>query len=129
VNDDGCSLGVAIDAGARAAAAGFDWARAEDVIGKVREEADEVEGALRIGDRSLVAAEIGDLLFSACNLARLAGVDPDWALRDSVRRFEARVGEMVRLADGVPFTAMDHAAKDRLFDAAKAALRTRGATR
>ncbi len=78
----------------KAAGYGFDWANAREVIGKVREEADEVEESLGAGDPEAVAEEIGDLLFSVANLARHAGVDPEEALRRGTKKFERRFAAM-----------------------------------
>ncbi len=78
----------------KAAAYGFDWAEAAQVIDKVREETDEVAEALSKGDRDALAEEIGDLLFSVANLARHAGVDPEAALRAGNAKFERRFTAM-----------------------------------
>ncbi|GJE60932.1 nucleoside triphosphate pyrophosphohydrolase [Methylobacterium trifolii] len=78
----------------RAASYGFDWPDAAEVIGKVREETDEVAQALGQGDPGAVAEEIGDLLFSVANLARHAGVDPEAALRAGTAKFERRFRAM-----------------------------------
>jgi uncharacterized protein YabN with tetrapyrrole methylase and pyrophosphatase domain len=43
------------------------------------------------GGRSDHAAEIGDLLFSLCNMARVLGVDPETALRARGARFRSEV--------------------------------------
>jgi uncharacterized protein YabN with tetrapyrrole methylase and pyrophosphatase domain len=63
----------------RVAGVGFDWPDASGALAKVREELDEVGEALDAGDADALLEEIGDLLFSAVNLARLAGVHPDAA--------------------------------------------------
>lgn len=78
----------------RAAAYGFDWEDAAQVIGKVREETDEVAEALERGEAAALAEEIGDLLFSVANLARHAGIDPEAALRDGTAKFERRFRAM-----------------------------------
>ncbi|MCJ2134905.1 nucleoside triphosphate pyrophosphohydrolase [Methylobacterium sp. J-026] len=78
----------------RAAAYGFDWDDAAQVVGKVREETDEVAEALAAADRTAVAEEIGDLLFAVANLARHAGIDPEAALRDGTAKFERRFAAM-----------------------------------
>ena len=65
---------------------GFDW--------------DSIEGPkAKIGDAALagdgdVEEEIGDLLFSAVNLARFAKVDPEQALNRSVQKFVDRFRAM-----------------------------------
>ncbi|GAA0280913.1 Nucleoside triphosphate pyrophosphohydrolase [Methylorubrum aminovorans] len=83
----------------RAAAVGFDWPDAAQVLAKVREETDEVEESLGAGEPEAVFEEIGDLLFSVANLARHAGVDPEEALRRGTLKFERRFTAMAaRLA-------------------------------
>lgn len=83
----------------RAAAVGFDWPDAVQVLAKVREEVDEVEESLGAGEPDAVFEEIGDLLFSVANLARHAGVDPEEALRRGTLKFERRFTAMAnRLA-------------------------------
>ena len=87
----------------RAAAYGFDWGNAAQVIDKVREETDEVAEALEAGDSRALSEEIGDLLFSVANLARHAGIDPETALRDGTAQFERRfaaMAEHLRAAGG-----------------------------
>ncbi len=57
----------------RAAAVGFDWEHAPEVLAKVKEETAEVEHELAMGgDPDKVAGELGDLLFSVVNLCREA---------------------------------------------------------
>jgi len=78
--------------GSRAAAVGFDWSKAEDVVDKIDEEIRELRGALAESpDRA--AEELGDLLFSVANLARKLELEPESALRAAndkfTRRFEA----------------------------------------
>jgi MazG family protein len=65
------SLLRAYQIGARAAAVGFDWERAEDVVAKMREEVEEIRDALAgHAAPERVEEEIGDLLFAITNLAR-----------------------------------------------------------
>jgi ATP diphosphatase len=75
---------------ARAAKVGFDWNDWRPVLAKIREEANEIEGALASGDSDEAAAEVGDLLFAVTNLARHLGIDPEAALRGTNRKFERR---------------------------------------
>ena len=74
----------------RAATAGFDWPNLPPVIAKLKEEIAELEGALSDGSHEHVASEVGDVLFSAVNVARHLKVDPEMALRSSNARFEKR---------------------------------------
>ncbi|HTP79576.1 MAG TPA: nucleoside triphosphate pyrophosphohydrolase [Bacteroidota bacterium] len=74
----------------RAAKVGFDWSRAEDVLGKIREELLELRSASRKRNRRNVEEEIGDLLFSVVNYARFTGTNPELALRRSAAKFKRR---------------------------------------
>lgn len=78
----------------RASTVGFDWKAAEPALDKVREETDEVAAALAEPGRPHVAEEIGDLLFAAVNVARLAGIDAETALRAANAKFERRFKAM-----------------------------------
>ncbi len=76
----------------KASKVGFDWNNAAHVLGKIREETEEVAEELaqpEIDSRAL-EAEIGDLLFVVANLARHANVDPEQALRSANAKFERR---------------------------------------
>jgi ATP diphosphatase len=74
---------------AKASRVGFDWNDPRAVLRKIREEADEIEEALD-GDTEAAAAEVGDLLFAAVNLARHLHADPEDVLRRTNRKFERR---------------------------------------
>jgi len=76
----------------RAARVGFDWTEAKDVLGKIREELDEVTAEFEVDTpaTSRLTDEIGDLLFACVNLARKAGVDPGMALRGTNLKFDRR---------------------------------------
>jgi len=76
----------------RAARVGFDWPDAAGAIAKVREELHEIETAGE--DRAAVAAEVGDLLFAAVNVARHLDVGAEEALQAASRRFERRFAAM-----------------------------------
>ena len=92
---DGIALGLpaltrAAKLGRRAAGVRFDWDQARDVLGKVREECSELEAALESGRDAAIEEELGDLLFSAAQFARKAGIDPEAALRAANAKFERR---------------------------------------
>ena len=93
----------------RVAGAGFDWPDAEGVLAKLKEEIVELEDALRTGEAAAVAEELGDLLFSAVNLARHLRQEPESALRAANRKFEARFRAMEALAreEGRELAAMN----------------------
>ncbi len=86
--------------GTRAAAVGFDWERATDVLAKIEEEVAELReaveadgGATRDGR---VEEEMGDLLFAIANLSRKLGVEPESALRKADDKFARRFTELER---------------------------------
>ncbi len=75
----------------KAATVGFDWPDLPPVIGKVREEIDEVVEALDSGCGEKVAEEIGDLLFAVVNLARKAGHEAEVLLHAANGKFVRRL--------------------------------------
>lgn len=106
---------------------GFDWEDAEGARLKVAEELEELRVALERGDLREVMDEAGDLLFTAVNLARLAGVHASNALARTNRKVEARfrrVEELAR-ADGKRVAEMSLEELDALWDAVKAEARVR----
>lgn len=74
----------------KAALAGFDWDNIEDVMKKVKEEAQELEEVYKSRKTSKIKEEIGDLLFAVVNLARFKKVQPELALRDTTEKFIKR---------------------------------------
>jgi MazG family protein len=93
----------------RAAAVGFDWRHAQEVMAKVREETGEVEQELAgEATKEVLLDEVGDLLFAVVNLARKLTVDPELALRRSALRFRARVEGAAGLAaaEGLEFESL-----------------------
>lgn len=69
-------------------AVGFDWDRREQVWDKVSEEIQEVKHELKNGqEQEKMEEEIGDLLFSVINAARLYNVEPETALERTNRKF------------------------------------------
>lgn len=74
----------------KAANVGFDWETPEQVWDKVREEIGEVSEAIAAGKQADIEAEMGDLLFSVINAARLYKVNPENALERTNRKFLAR---------------------------------------
>ena len=84
----------------RARKAGFDWPAAAPVLEKFAEELAEMRAALESGDVGAMEGELGDLLFTAVNLARHLEIDPGTALRRSNAKFEDRFRAMEALAGG-----------------------------
>ncbi len=72
-------------------AVGFDWDQKEQVWDKVTEEINEVKHELINGNqKEKIEEEIGDLLFSIVNAARLYDIEPETALERTNRKFIKR---------------------------------------
>ena len=106
----------------KASKVGFDWNDPRAVLRKIREEADEIEAALD-GAATDAAAEVGDLLFAAVNLARHLRADPEALLRATNQKFERRFAAIERAlaARGKALADATLAEMDALWDEAKAA--------
>ena len=103
----------------KAAKVGFDWPDIRGVRDKVREEMAEVESATS----ETVEEEIGDLLFSAVNLARWHRLDAETALRHATDKFARRFRhvEAALRARGQVWEAATFEELDALWNEAKAA--------
>jgi MazG family protein len=83
--------------GVRAAAVGFDWERAVDVVAKIEEEVAELRETIESGGaagRERAEEEMGDLLFAIANLSRKLGIEPESALRLADEKFTRRFSAM-----------------------------------
>ncbi len=76
--------------GEKAARTGFDWPSRDGVRAKLDEELRELDEAVASGDRRHMEEELGDLLFSVCNLARWLETPAEDALRGAIDRFSRR---------------------------------------
>lgn len=113
----------------RAAAYGFDWPDAVQVLAKVREEVDEVEEAMdhamaaghSEAGREKIREELGDLLFSVANLARHLGIDSEYSLREGNTKFERRFTAMAAILSeqGKTLESSDLAAMEAAWQAVK----------
>lgn len=81
----------------KAAKVGFDWPVELGVLAKIREELLELQSAVDEQDMAAVSEELGDLIFSAVNLARFRNMDPEVLMAAANHKFETRFGEMERL--------------------------------
>jgi len=111
----------------KAGRVGFDWHDPRAVLAKIREEADEIEAELdlagpEMADNSDAAAEVGDLLFAAVNLARHLRADPEGILRAANLKFERRFAAIERALAARGKTPEDASLPemDTLWDEAKA---------
>jgi MazG family protein len=116
----------------RASAVGFDWHAWDGAFPDLADELRELREALDAAPApraehepdAEVVHELGDLLFAATNVARLANVDPELALRAAAGRFRDRVETAERLAAeaGEDWAGLDLEGQDAWYRRAKAAL-------
>ncbi len=81
---------------AKAARAGMEFPGIADAVEKLKEELYELEQS--ISGNGCVEEECGDLLFSAVNISRLAGIEPETALQKAVDKFIKRFEMAERIA-------------------------------
>ena len=105
----------------KAARAGFDWPDTTGVIDKFREELAELSVELKSGDPQKLEHELGDVLFTAVNMARKIGVEPELALEHANQRFIARFQHMEKSAAAHGQKLEDLTARDleELWESAK----------
>ena len=104
----------------KAADVGFDWDSAEEAFFKIREETDELMQAIKSGVG--IKEELGDLLFSAVNVARLLKLDPELCLNESADKFADRFMRMesLILGSGKRFSDMNLSEMDEFWEKTKA---------
>ena len=115
-----------------ASTVGFDWKEASEAFFKIEEEAGEVKKLLKQNAASPkdgkpesqgdIETEIGDLLFSVVNVARLLRLDPEASLKKSTHKFIRRFQRMESLleAEGLTLEAQTLESLDRYWEKAKA---------
>jgi tetrapyrrole methylase family protein/MazG family protein len=89
------ALAAALVVSKKAVRVGFEWPNIEGVLDKLVEEAREITEAT---EQEHLETEIGDLLFSAVNLARWRNIDAESALRTTNARFTRRFKMLENLA-------------------------------
>ena len=110
----------------RAAKTGFDWDDISGVMQKVEEEWGELKKALSKDEgtpehQHHLELEFGDVLFTLVNVARFAHVHPEFALRDSTKKFENRFKYMEKQIEksGKNIESVSQKKMDALWEAAK----------
>ncbi|KNZ43213.1 nucleoside triphosphate pyrophosphohydrolase [Acetobacterium bakii] len=83
----------------KAAKVGFDWDDALPALDKISEEAGELVAALKANDQQNIEEELGDLLFSVVNVARLVKIQPEIVLRKATQKFINRFEAMEKIAN------------------------------
>jgi MazG family protein len=109
--------------GARARDAGMDWADIHAVLAKVREEMEEVEGALARNDPDAAAEELGDMLLALANAPRFIGHNAEETLRRACDKFTRRFQKVEAIAAGrgLDIAKLSSDELDDLWEVAKAA--------
>lgn len=74
----------------KAAQVGFDWDDISHVWAKVDEECNELKDAVQSENRDKIEDEFGDVLFALVNLSRFLKINPEDALRHTIRKFGTR---------------------------------------
>jgi MazG family protein len=107
----------------KAARVGFDWPDVAPVYEKLTEEIGEIREAVEQKNPAAIEAEVGDLLFSAVNLARKLGVDAETALAGANKRFAARFRhiEQTLRSEGREVEGTSLEELDRIWEQAKKA--------
>lgn len=120
----------------KAANAGFDWEKPEDVWEKVKEEvaefsaeatkaakeaAQNADGKISEEQKARMESEMGDVFFSMVNAARLYSIQPENALEKTNKKFINRFNHIEEgaRAKGVTLSEMSLAEMDALWDEAK----------
>lgn len=108
----------------RASKVGFDWDSVDGAFEKLAEESAELKAAASEADKPHIEEELGDLLFSAVNVARFLKVDPEEALTRATDKFQNRFSVVESLADerGIDIQSASLETLDRLWDEAKKVL-------
>ena len=105
----------------KAADAGFDWNKVEDVFAKLEEEIGELKESIELHNKNKIEDELGDLLFSTVNIARFLQLNPEDALRKANDKFTSRFAEMERAmrAKGESLGKLSVHEMDRFWEEAK----------
>lgn len=74
----------------KAATVGFDWQEVDGALVKMEEEIEEMREAFANQDLENLKEEMGDVIFSMVNVARLAGIDVNEVLTSTNNKFERR---------------------------------------
>jgi MazG family protein len=119
----------------RASHVGFDWENLEQILEKLAEEEHEIRAALppeaapkspakraRPKSSAKLEEEVGDLLFTAVNVARFLGVDPEIALKKANSKFKQRFTSMesASLKEGKRFADLPRTRMEELWNESKA---------
>ena len=110
----------------KAKKAGFDWDDVSGAYDALQREVEELRQAQAEGDSAKMQDELGDVLFSAVNIARFLDVDAEQALMGANDKFMTRYLLVEKLAQsrGINMKETPIEELDKLWDEAKAQLRS-----
>ena len=74
----------------KASKLGFDFDSVEPAMEKVLEELQEVKDVYKGNNRAKIEEEVGDLVFSTVNVARMLDIDPEFAVNYTIDKFISR---------------------------------------
>jgi tetrapyrrole methylase family protein/MazG family protein len=101
----------------------FDWSQAQQVLAQLKAEIVELENAISENGPDKAEHldhEIGDVLFSAAQVARHLEIEPETSLRNANSRFTKRFDKMISLCGGLnQFTSLSPEQKENLWKLAK----------
>ncbi|MBU3177026.1 nucleoside triphosphate pyrophosphohydrolase [Clostridium estertheticum] len=105
----------------KASKVGFDFECLEDAMEKVLEELREVRDVYKGENRAKILEEVGDLVFSTVNIARLLDIDPEVAVNYTIDKFINRFGYIEENArnKGLELNQMSLADMDKLWNKSK----------
>jgi tetrapyrrole methylase family protein/MazG family protein len=75
---------------------GFDWKEQDDILLKLEEELEEFKRIYRRKKSRLKEEEIGDIFFTLVNLSRRLNINPEFALRRTIKKFVSRFNYVER---------------------------------
>ena len=104
-----------------ASAYGFDWPKTSDVLGKLKEELQEFDAAVKSGSDNKIEEELGDVFFTLVNLSRFLSVDAETALYKATGKFLRRFSYVTEQlsASGISLKEATLAQMDALWYEAK----------
>jgi len=115
------SLSLAYRLTQKASRVGFDWPDLKGILKKLDEEMKELRETLSLQERNRIREEIGDLLFVIVNIARFLKIDPEAALRRTIKKFTSRFTYIERALQrkGKTLQESNLLEMDRLWEEAK----------
>lgn len=111
--------------GSKASSVGFDWAEADQIFSKLEEEIEELRQAMKPDleneeREERQQEELGDVLFTAANLARKLGMQAEMVLRASNAKFRGRFHQMEYPSGSrIELSGLSSAELEELWESAK----------